>query len=411
MHLMKMIQLKSFVVTACLAAADFWATAQIAISNPGFETYTSCPNNVSQISRAAPWINSLGALAGTPDFFNCAYTITGVDYGGITAQSGTGFAGCFCEIYNSTAGYRNYKEYFTTQFPTPLVGGTTYTFSFYVAHLYGSSTPATNFVSGTVYTDLPEAERGFLGAAFSTAAPVAANTEGVTSPRWTSIRNDFGLGRVLIPATNTAVYGAASRNNWVPVTLQYTASGGETFMTIGQFRPGNTSLPADNAVYFLFDGFSSQLTALPVSFGNIEATIKNGQVSVNWQTTKETNNSHFIVEASADGRTFATIGKVASKATNGISESALNYTFERSLSHIALGAGLLSVLLGGAIALKRKVIAWMLMGLGAANTLYSCAKDVGTHVYDADGTYFIRIAQIDKDGTKAYSKTVSVIRK
>jgi len=381
------------------------------ISNPGFETYTSCPTNVSQLNRATPWANSLGATAGTPDYFNCGYAITGADYGGITAQSGTGFIGGFAEVYNFSAGYSNYKEYFTTQLSTPLVAGTTYTFSFYVAHLYGSSTPATNFLSGAVYTDLPESERGFLGATFSTAAPVAANTENVTTPRWTSIRNDFGLGRVLIPATNTSVYGAASRNTWVPVTLQYTAMGGETFLTLGQFRPGNTSLPANNGAYFLFDGFSSQLTALPVSFGNIDATINHNQLSINWQTIQETNNDHFNIEASANGETFTKIGTVATQATSGSSDTNISYTFTKSLDGVTLGAGLLVVLLGSTLVRKKRAIAVLLIGIGATGILYSCSKSTNEGIKDADGKYFIRIAQVDKDGTTSYSKTVTVIKK
>ena len=401
---------KSTVIAIASLMAGFSINAQV-ISNPGFETYTSCPNNVSQLNRAAPWTNSLGATAGTPDFFNCAYSITGSDYGGITAQSGTGFIGGFAEVYNSGSGYSNYKEYFTTQLSTTLVAGTTYTFSFYVAHLYGSSLPATNFVSGIVYTDLPESERGFLGAAFSTAAPVAANTEGNITPRWTSIKNDFGLGRVLIPSTNTAVYGAASRNTWVPVTLQYTAVGGETYMTLGQFRPGNTSLPANNGAYFLFDGFSSQLTALPVSFGNVQATLNNNQLTVNWQTIKETNNDHFVIEASADGNSFTPIGELATRAANGNSDTGISYTFSRSLHEVALGAGLLVVLLGGSLVSRRRRAALFLIGLGCTAVLYSCSKSTGESLSEPDGKYFIRIAQVDKDGTTSYSKTITVVKK
>ncbi|MGE9310108.1 hypothetical protein ACLOAU_00560 [Niabella sp. CJ426] len=404
-----MFRKTNFVAIAALLSG-YVAHAQV-ISNPGFETYSSCPNNVSQLNRATPWVNALGGTAGTPDFFNCSYNITAADYEGITAQSGTGFIGGYAEFNSSNGGFSNYKEYFTTQLSTALVAGKTYTFSFYVAHLYGSTTPATNFVAGVTYVDLPDDERGFLGAAFSTAAPVAANTEGNVTPRWTSIKSDFGLGRVLIPSTNIAVYGNTSRNTWVPVTLQYTAVGGETYMTLGQFRPGNTSLPANNGAYFLFDGFSSQLTALPVSFGNVQATVNNNQLTVNWQTIKETNNDHFVIEASADGISFTPIGELATRAANGNSDTSISYTFSRSANEVALGAGLVVMLLGGTIVRRRRTVALLLMGLGCTAVLYSCSKGTGEGMSDPDGKYFIRVAQVDKDGTTSYSKTISVVKK
>lgn len=226
------------------------------IPNPDLELYTTCPTQQSRfISNVQSWVSSLGAMAGTPDYYNSCGVFNLSSYPTpILPQSGNGFAGIYAE-FNST--FTDYKEYFTAQFSTPLVSGTTYSFSFYTNHLYGAA-PASFTPAGVTLTDLPAAEQGYLGLVFSAAAPVATNTgNGLGgNPRYNSIRNDFGIGRALIPNTNTDVYGTVSRNNWVKVTLSYTAVGGEQYMTVGQFRPGGTSLAASNGAYYLFDNFS-----------------------------------------------------------------------------------------------------------------------------------------------------------
>lgn len=56
------------------------------------------------------------------------------------------------------------------------------------------------------------------------------------------------------------------------------------------------------------------LSTVPVRFTSITAQYKTGKVSVHWSTARELNNSHFIVEYSADGRNFIGAGRVA--ATN-----------------------------------------------------------------------------------------------
>lgn len=232
-----------------------FAHAQL-IGNPGFESFTPpAPTTYSQISKATGWTNPLGGFAGTPDYFNTQGTFNLSDR--IAPNRGYGIAGGFVEFRSSSVGATDYKEYMTRKLSGPLQAGATYLLSFHIAHLYGGATVSYNQPSSVTFHDLPSAEQGFLGAVFSTTSPVAANTVGVSSPRWTSIKDGFGVGRTLIPATNTDVYGPASRNQWVKVTLEYTAVGTEEYITIGQFRPGPTSLPSDfNGAYYLYDDFS-----------------------------------------------------------------------------------------------------------------------------------------------------------
>jgi hypothetical protein len=233
-----------FLYTGC-----FFTNAQN-ISNPNFEIFSSCPTAQSQLVRATGWTQP--TTAGTPDYMNtCPGGLT-LSPQSLSAQSGNGFVGGYAEV-NSGA-INNYKEYLTNQLSTPLVAGVTYRFSFYVAHLFGAS--PSSFSPVVTYVDLPAGEQGFIGAVFSTASPSNSNTVGGGSSA--PLLNTFGSGRALISSTNTDVYGATSRNNWVKVTLQYTAVGGEQYMTIGQLRQGAaTTLSSGQGAYYLYDNFSA----------------------------------------------------------------------------------------------------------------------------------------------------------
>jgi len=308
------------IITLLAALTGYIAIAQN-ISNPDFETMSSCPaqqTNPTYALRATDWMKP---TAGTSDYFNsCGFNIASH----ISAYSGAGFVGGFMEIRNNPLA--NYKEYLTNHLSAPLVAGVTYTVSFYTAHLFGAS--PSGMMPVVSYLDLPVAEQGFIGIVFSTAAPTNASTEAGSS-NYGSIVNSFGSGRVLIPASNTDVYGAASRNTWVPVTLQYTAVGGEEYMTFGQFRPGATSLTNVQGVYYLFDGFSTALTVtpLPVTLEYFNAAKAGDYALLNWSTAKELMNRGFEIERSAEGKNWGSIGTVASLASGGNSTNRLAYTF------------------------------------------------------------------------------------
>jgi hypothetical protein len=66
---------------------------------------------------------------------------------------------------------------------------------------------------------------------------------------------------------------------------------------------------------------------LPVTFTHIEATKRNNASLVTWGTAFEMNNVGFYVERSNDGKTFFPIGFQNTKATNGNSNSALEYSY------------------------------------------------------------------------------------
>ena len=64
---------------------------------------------------------------------------------------------------------------------------------------------------------------------------------------------------------------------------------------------------------------------LPVSLADFEGDLRAGTAHLRWRTLNETNNEGFIIEHSADGRTFTAIGEVAGF---GNSQNEIHYHFE-----------------------------------------------------------------------------------
>ncbi|WP_420149291.1 hypothetical protein, partial [Spirosoma sp.] len=171
----------------------------------------------------------------------------------------------------------------------------------------------------------------------------------------------------------------------------------------------------------VYRAFVSADAALPVDFGALSAVFQNGALLVNWSTLSENNNKEFVVEGSADGTTWVKLGTVASKAANGNSDTAIEYSFSKTLQELAVlsGFSLISViLLMGLVlmicpSLKRKT-AFMLtpvLAIAMTFTLFSCSKSDKSYEVGDKPVAYIRIAQVDKDGTTSYSKVVKVVDK
>ncbi|ULT40584.1 hypothetical protein KRR40_38330 [Niabella defluvii] len=171
----------------------------------------------------------------------------------------------------------------------------------------------------------------------------------------------------------------------------------------------------------VYSAFVSAEAVLPVSFGDISAVYQNGTLNINWSTLSETNNREFVIEGSSDGKSWTKLGTVASKANGGNSDSAIEYSFSKSLQELLVLSGFslvsMIIVMGMALLLfpsiKRKT-AYMLtpvIAIAMAVTLFSCSKS--DHSYDVDEkpVAFIRIAQVDKDGTTSYSKAIKVVHK
>lgn len=178
----------------------------------------------------------------------------------------------------------------------------------------------------------------------------------------------------------------------------------------GKSSVGDLSSAADNSTVANVNfGISNDPLVLPVTFGGVSAKIINGKLVVNWSTMSETNNDHFDVEISKDGTNFTKIGSVKSSAPNGISTGTIDYKYEMDLSG---GTGLLGIgiLALGCLTLyfkrKGKVLFILAMVVGSTLFIAGCKKVPADRAYT--GKLFLRIVQVDADGTQSFSKIVKV---
>lgn len=156
-------------------------------------------------------------------------------------------------------------------------------------------------------------------------------------------------------------------------------------------------------------GISDPIGVLPVGLGSLSASLKSGKLQVDWTTLSEANNSRFLVQASADGSIWHELGTVTSKASGGNSSGELAYSFVTVLGGTALaGFGLLGLLLLPATRNRLTKAMLLLLVLCA---VVSCAKDeMGDTKLEVlgggKGQVYVRLAQIDRDGTVNYSDVV-----
>ena len=216
--------------------------------------------------------------------------------------------------------------------------------------------------------------------------------------------------RYSINGSSFSLIGSATSialNSNVTYTYSLTASAFQNVSSAIKFRiyaynaatGGLGTLSVNN---FVFNGNMAN----PVSFGSIHATQSNGRLNIQWATLTENNNDHFDIEVSKDGNKFTKIATVKSKALAGTSEISQSYEYQISVNQIA---GFMSLpfilgLLSFAIVRRRKILAGVMVIflIGAA---ISCTKGDVSMSTSAKSVY-VRIAQVDIDGKKSYSKVI-----
>ncbi|MBK7099516.1 MAG: hypothetical protein IPH58_15855 [Sphingobacteriales bacterium] len=144
-------------------------------------------------------------------------------------------------------------------------------------------------------------------------------------------------------------------------------------------------------------------TPLPVIFGNVQAAVKDGQLIVQWQTQNETNNDHFLIQVSEDGNNWTTVQTIQSKAIDGNSSSALDYSISIPFQAATATAAIILVLVAASNIGKRKY--FIIACLFLCSALFSCHKEDVITSTENQKT-FIRIVQVDKDGVVRMSKII-----
>ncbi len=86
--------------------------------------------------------------------------------------------------------------------------------------------------------------------------------------------------------------------------------------------------PVDSFSYFYAHTQNPLNAALPVTLYSFTGQRVNETSVLNWTTSSEQNNSHFVVERSKDGKTFSPLSaKISSKGVNGNSNVNLEYGY------------------------------------------------------------------------------------
>ena len=126
--------------------------------------------------------------------------------------------------------------------------------------------------------------------------------EAATGKDWTSVK----MIKTETPVSSFSPTSPQTEKVKLSTTLVY-GSFGEDHTVTTTFNTG-------------FSGFSigAVEAALPVSWLNFEALYADGNVTLNWSTAMELNNSYFEVEMSTDAIRFIPVGKLASKGNSNI---------------------------------------------------------------------------------------------
>lgn len=224
----------------------FQGHAQNLVPNGDFEQYDGCPSQYAQFDSASYWFNPSiypGTQTGTPDYYNvCATLWVGVPNNMIgyqTAHSGAGYAGLV--LWGDTAFYDNFREYLEVELSSSLEMDSCYHFSAYI-NLGNYSRYTTDTISVHFSDTIIEGINNWYP---------------IDVPPHVSYN-----GGMLTDTTN-----------WILFEGDYTASGGESYMIIGNFNDdlNTNSMEVDPccepAAYFLIDDVSLEKISCPWSVG------------------------------------------------------------------------------------------------------------------------------------------------
>lgn len=226
-----------------LAALPGWA--QSLVPNGDLETYTQCPDYVSQIDRAVGWSRP---TVGTSDYLNACLgvpfseSVPDNEFGYQAAHSGNGYAGfyCFYSTQSVTVAGDGDHEYVTHALASPLIPGETYAVEFFVS-----------------LADVSHYAVNDIGALLSTQIPVRADDQAITSTPQIS---------------NTTLEMLDDKSGWTRIHGCFVADSAFAYITIGNFHVGPatvfaqvpTDFPLTWYSYYYVDDVSVQHMERPL---------------------------------------------------------------------------------------------------------------------------------------------------
>lgn len=193
-----------------------WAQVNL-VPNPSFEEYTDCPCNDGMVSFAQPWFIAWGS----PDYYNacnntvnnCAPLIS-MGHNGVpssitgfqNAYHGLAYMGLITKPENNDS--PQFREFIGVGLKQELKAQVKYCYSFYV-----SLSDSAQFTGKEIQIAL---------------GPVADFNA-----------SDFSeFGQTVIPNTNDSLF---NKQRWFQISGEFTATGGERFLFLGNFLPPSQS--------------------------------------------------------------------------------------------------------------------------------------------------------------------------
>lgn len=227
-----------------------------------------------------------------------------------------------------------------------------------------------------------------------------------------TISNNIFYNQNTAQTATVGHYASMISNNGDDVTNnQYNGTLYLTVVNNGIYSPGgSTSGNTANSTDPL-PGGCPVATSLPVAFGAVKATINNDRLNVNWETLSEKNVAYFAVQASVDGVTFKTVGKVEAQKDDSESLRKYNFTGTTDGATAMAGIWLGSIFLTGILwASRRKVTMLVPVVALIVVGVIGCSKNDNAVDSSHNGKVYVRIMQVDKDGAVQYSKTITAIK-
>ncbi len=257
------------------------------ITNPGFETYSVCPDGYNVTSDKELVEGWLIPSPGTSDYFNrCDKTgRAGVPknaMGYMEAKEGNGYAGVILSDFALLEkGQRNYREYLQNSMAKPLTKGTVYCVKLYFCVATNSRYSVNR-----------------LGVSF-TEHPIKSDTNLLTLPPQIELN----------PATIID-----QKDAWIELCGTYRAKGGEKYLTLGNFYPdsattafdfkemkgmGTTATPTrlENFAYYFIDMVSVEPMGAACCFGQVQRHSFPGPTPVETGKTYVLKNIYFAFDS------------------------------------------------------------------------------------------------------------------
>jgi len=244
------------------------------VKNSSFELNNSCPEYVSEFYRVVDWIDPIW---GTPDYFNECCTITSVGnvdipqnfWGNQYARTGSAYAGIGIDD-----GGTNNREYIEGELQDTLVGGKTYYVEFFLSK--GDSVNlAINWI-GVYFSDvLIDTAVSFINLNYT--PQIVSGIE--------TIKDD---------------------QNWVKISGNFIAEGGEKYLVIGTFKD-NADLTFDTtainpmggymAYYYIDDVYVGDPPDTNVYEVSVFPNPNDGHFTVNYNLNEDTAGMFYLYDA------------------------------------------------------------------------------------------------------------------